>query len=135
MIFEGSNEMLYTQISEMIIKQMKRLKKMNLSHFLYDYHLTQKTAGHFRSLTDFSPDENMPQRKQVKLGKILSRIIAADHVTTLGNKGFRYDLIQNSIDNIKQEVSALVNSLHYSNNVVPVEKYREQSSWLNYSYV
>lgn len=133
MVFEGSNEMLYTQIAEMLVKQMRRVKIMNLARFLKEYELTQLTAGHFTSLTNFSIEEKMPQRKQVLLGKILSRIIAADYVAALGSKGFRNDLVNGSMDMIKQEVSALVSSYHYSNPVMPVEDYNNDSSWIDFS--
>ena len=132
-VFEGSNEMLYTQITEMVTRQMNRLKNMNLASFLKNYELTQRTSSHFKGLTNFTIDENLPQRKQVGLGKILSRIISADYVATLGNKGFRNDLVNNSIDMIKQEVSGLVNSFHYSKQVHPVTDYNGKSSWADYS--
>lgn len=133
MVFEGSNEMLYTQISEMLVKQMRRHKIMNLAEFLKNYELTQHTATHFKSLLDFKVAEKMPQRKQVILGKILSRIIAADYVAALGYKGFRKDLVNDSIDMIRQEVSALASSYHYSSHVVPVEEYSTNSSWIDFS--
>jgi len=132
-VFEGSNEMLYTQISEMVVKQMRRLKQMNLASFLKEYKLTRLTADYFKNLTDFTVDEKMPQRKQVGLGKILSRIVSADYVITLGSKGFRNDLARDSIDMIKQEVSSLVSSFQYSTNVVPVEDYSSKSSWIDFS--
>lgn len=132
-VFEGSNEMLYTQISEMLVKQMRRLKNMNLASFLNDYHLTQLTAGHFRHLIDFVVDDKLPQRKQVGLGKILSRIISADYVAKLGDKGFRNDLVSNSIDMIRQEVSSLVSSFQNSTKVLPIEAYNEKSSWMDFS--
>lgn len=132
-VFEGSNEMLYTQISEMVVKQMRRLKTMNLASFLKEYKLTRLTADYFKNLTDFTVEEKMPQRKQVGLGKIISRIVSADYVSTLGNKGFRYDLVRDSIDMLKQEVSSLVSSFRYSTNVVPVEDYSSKSSWIDFS--
>ncbi len=132
-VFEGSNEMLYTQISEMVTKQMHRLKNMNLASFLKTYNLTQLTSSHFKELTNFTVDDNMPQRKQVGLGKIISRIVSADYVATLGNKGFRNDLVNNSIDMIKQEVSGLVNSFHHSTQILPIADYNSKSSWEDYS--
>lgn len=131
-VFEGSNEMLYTQISEMVLKMMGRLKKMNLSEFLKDYNLTRNAADYFDSLLDFRIDLGLPQRKQVGLGKIVSRIVAADYVAALGAHGFREDLIRDSFETIKHEVSSLVSSFKHSPGVVPVENYKERSSWLDY---
>jgi len=131
-IFEGSNEMLYTQISEMVLKRMVRLKEMNMSKFLGDYNLTQSAADHFKSILDFKIDLNLPQRKMVDLGKILSRVIAASHVVDLGSKGFRSDLINESIETVKHEVSTFVSSYKFQTNVSPIEEYKDNSFWLDY---
>jgi alkylation response protein AidB-like acyl-CoA dehydrogenase len=131
-IFEGSNEMLYTQITEMVLKMMGNIKRPNLSDFLKQYHLTDSVAGYFKSLTDFIPDIKMPQRKQVSLGKILSRIIAANHVIKLGERGFRNDLITGSLETIRHEVTTLVSSFSFKGKVVPVEGYNDGGSWLEY---
>lgn len=132
-VFEGSNEMLYTQISEMFVKQMRRFKNMNLASFLKDFHLTKRTANYFKPLINFVVDDKLPQRKQVGLGKILSRIISADYVVKLGDKGFRSDLVSNSIDMIRQEVASLASSFQNSTQVLPVEEYSNKSSWLDFS--
>ena len=131
-VFEGSNEMLYTQISVMAMKMMSRLKKMNLADFLKDYSLTQNSADYFKSLLDFKVDIDLSQRKQVGLGKIISRIVAANYVADVGAKGFRKDLIRDSFESIKQEVAGLVSSFQHSPAVTPIESYKEQSSWLDY---
>ena len=128
-IFEGSNEMLYTQISEVVVKQMRNLKKLNLSEFLKEYSLTQNAADYFKSLIDFKVEPRMSQRKQVDLGKIISRMVAANFVAELGAKGFREDLIRNCFETIKQEVSTLVSSFRLNTNLSPVEAYTEQGSW------
>lgn len=131
-IFEGSNEMLYTQISELVLKTMGRLKKMNLSGFLKDYHLTNNVADYFDSLLDFKVEMNLPQRKHVGLGKIISRVVAAGYVSNIGVRGFREELVRDSFESIKHEVSSLVSSFKHSTSVVPLEEYKEHSSWLDY---
>ena len=131
-IFEGSNEMLYTQIYENVEKLMNKLKTTNLLEFLKRYERTENVAGHFKSLLNFSLDVNIPQRKMVDLGKIISKVIAAGYVSELGVKGFRQDLIVNSIENIKHEISAVVNSFKFQPNVSPVLEYNDKSSWLTF---
>jgi len=131
-VFEGSNEMLYTQISEMVLKTMGKLKKMNLAEFLKDYSLTKNAAEYFKPLTDFKVEVRMPQRKQVALGKIISRIVAAEYVADMGTQGFRKDLLSHSFEAIKHEISILVSSFRYSNTVVPVTEYQQNSSWLDF---
>jgi len=129
-IFEGSNEMLYTQISDMVLKGMVKTKEMNLANYFRDFKLTNKTAHYFKSLVDFKVDNKMPQRKLVDLGRIISRMVSADYVVSLGDKGFRDDLVSDCIEMLKQEVVSLVNSFKFSTRVKPVEEYRENCGWM-----
>ncbi|APD07639.1 isovaleryl-CoA dehydrogenase, mitochondrial [Flavobacteriaceae bacterium UJ101] len=131
-IFEGSNEMLYTQISEMVLKMMKRSKEKNFLSFLSHYNLTEKAADLFKSTVNFSIEAPISQRKMVDLGKIISRIISANLVINLEEKGFRKDLIQDSLQSIQHEVSSLIGSFNYSNSVEPKENYQEGSAWLKF---
>jgi alkylation response protein AidB-like acyl-CoA dehydrogenase len=131
-IFEGSNEMLYTQISEMVMRLMNRQKTMNLSAFLKGYKLTHYVADQFKSILNFTIDPKMKQRKHVDLGKIISRVVTANHVTNLGMKGFRQDLIKNSLETIKHEISILVSSYIFQTSVSPIEDYKDASSWLSF---
>src|SRR5690606_31272738 len=43
-IFEGSNDILYAQISESLLKLMKRAKQNNLYKFLKEYELTSHAS-------------------------------------------------------------------------------------------
>lgn len=131
-IFEGSNEMLYTQISEMVLKMMGRQKIMNFAEFLKNYDLTQNAADYFKSILDFKIDMNLPQRKIVDLGKIISRVISANHVVGVGEKGFRSDLITDSLETIKHEISSLISSYKFETSVSPIEEYKDDSNWLSF---
>lgn len=131
-IFEGSNDMLYSQISETVLKMMGRLKITNLSEFLKDYSLTQNISDYFKSVVDFKVDIQLPQRKLVDLGKIISRIVSANHVADLGAIGFRPDLINDSLETIKHEISMFVSSYNFKTSVSPIEDYKEGSSWLSF---
>ncbi len=131
-IFEGSNDMLYTQIFELISKLMTRQKTTNLSTFLLNYDLSKTIAEQLKSILNFNVDINIPQRKIIDLGKIISRVISANLVAEMGNKGFRKDLVENSIEMIKHEISMLVNSYKYQTNVTPIEGYQDGSSWLSF---
>src|SRR5690606_780071 len=91
-IFEGSNEMLYAQIAETILRLMKKQKSLHLFSFLKDFTLTADACVHFKKDLDFSINYALPQRKLVDLGKILGRIISAGYVLQLTGKGFRSDL-------------------------------------------
>ena len=130
-IFEGSNDMLYTQISDLVTKLMVRQKDMNLSTFLSGYKLTNVVADQFKNILNFKIDAKTIQRKSVDLGKIVSRVVSANLMVNMGVKGFRPDLIANSIEMIKQDVAMLVSSYKFQNKVSTIEDYQDSSSWLS----
>lgn len=131
-IFEGSNDILYAQISEGLIKLMKRAKENNLFRFLTEFDLTSKAADYVKTLTDFNLDFQMQQRKLVEMGRVMGRIISLNHVIDLANKGFRNDLIEGGITMLQQDISRLIACFSFNNKTEVVEGYNENSSWLNF---
>lgn len=129
-IFEGSNDILYQQISESVIKLMRKLKRNNLYEFLSDYKLTEHASEHFKELLNFELDMKMAQDKLVELGRVLSRIISLEFTLRLGEKGFNKELITNTISTLKADVQCLMSSFNYSGDIRVVENYEESSSWL-----
>ncbi len=132
-IFEGSNEMLYTQIADMVLKRMKKAKLGNLLAFLSAFELTQYAAGHFKKLLDFMPGDELTQRKLVDLGKLISRVIAASYVLAIANQGFRGDLVAGCIENIRMDVAHLVSNLYLDSRVQVIDAYAADSDWLSFS--
>lgn len=131
-IFEGSNDILYAQISEGLIKLMKRAKENNLYLFLKEYDLTGKAAGYIKELTNFNLDFQMQQRKLVEIGRVVGRIISLNQVLEMANKGFRKDLTDGGITMLKQDISELIASFSVTNKTEVAEGYQENSSWLNF---
>lgn len=132
-IFEGSNEMLYTQNAEMVIKQMGRKKIQNLSAFLTAYSPTAKAAPLFKESIDFSPSDNLSQRKLVDLGKIISRVVAANQVVELGESGFRKDLIDSALNTIKHRIKVTLQSYQNHSEIMPIADYEDSANWLSFS--
>jgi alkylation response protein AidB-like acyl-CoA dehydrogenase len=131
-IFEGSNDILYAQISESLVKMMKKTKESNLFQFLKGFDLTSQSALSLKKLIDFELDMNMPQRKMVELGQVLGRIVSFEMVINLGEKGFRSDLISNGLSMLNQEITSLMSSFKHENATFVVEDYQDNSSWLNF---
>ncbi|MEM1339905.1 MAG: acyl-CoA dehydrogenase family protein [Bacteroidota bacterium] len=131
-IFEGSNEMLYTQISEQIAKLMKVKKEFNVYRFFKDFHLTDKACDYFKKELDFNFSSGLNQRKMIDLGKVFSRIISFNYVMGMRAEGFRPDLVDSCLEIIRLEVSQFMNIFNSPNAVVPVESYQENSSWQNF---
>ncbi|MGQ8337499.1 acyl-CoA dehydrogenase family protein [Sunxiuqinia sp. A32] len=130
-IFEGSNDILYAQISEGIIKQMKRLKEKNFFQFLKGNELTSRSADHLKKLFNFDLDLQLSQRKLVELGQVLGRVISMEMVFKLADNGFRNDLIQGGINMLQDEITALMSNFHLSPQPLVVEDYQQGSSWLD----
>jgi alkylation response protein AidB-like acyl-CoA dehydrogenase len=131
-IFEGSNDILYAQISEGIIKLMKRSKENNLYQFLKKFDLTGLAAGHIKSLSDFNLDLQMPQRKLVEMGKIIGRVISLNQLLDISYKGFRKDLVEGGVTMLQQEITKLLAGFSFNNKNKVVEGYEDNSSWLDF---
>jgi len=130
-IFEGSNEMLYSQIAEMVTKLMGRKKIPNVLEFLKQYDLTALVADRFKEL-NFSIDGKLPQRKLVDLGRAISRVVSATWVEEMSSSGFRSDLVSDCFATLKQEVNECLSSFVNANETAPIEGYQDGGSWLSF---
>lgn len=131
-IFEGSNDILYQQISESILKGMKKSKIQNLYQYLKEYSLTSQAADHFKEQLNFKVDQKLAQRKMVQLGRALGRLVAMNMTIKLGETGFNSDLISNSLKSISSEIETLF--ARYSSGPQPdiIVDYQPESSWSQY---
>lgn len=132
-IFEGSNEMLYTQITEMMGKLMKRKKELNIYNFCKDFDITSRASSYFKNDLNFSFSPGLKQRKLIDLGKVFSRVISLNYVLEMEDKGFRKDLVANCLETIKLDVSQLVNAFHSQNNITQISDYTENSLWYDFA--
>ena len=132
-IFEGSNEMLYSQIGEMILKKMTRQKCMNLLEYLSTFDLVKLSHHLFKDILNFSLDSSLPQRKLVELGRIVGRVISLNMVIQMGDCGFRDDLVTDCLEMIRQEVSGIVCTFQKHTNIIPCIDYKSNSQWLEFA--
>ena len=128
-IFEGSNDILYIQIAEALIKQMKVTKEKNLFQHLHSYDLTHRASGLIKELVNFEIDPSLPQRKMTELGKTISRVVSVDLVLRLGEKGFDKELINSSLVHLQQEIATLLTTCAFDNRSLLVETDSEHPSW------
>lgn len=131
-IFEGSNDILYEQISDSILKSMKRVKEANLSRFLALFEKTNRAAERLHGMFDFSLETNLPQRKKVDLGRIIGRVMSIQMILEVHDRGYRKDLVENAVSMLKREITALTGSFTRTDNTAVVEEYREGSSWMDF---
>jgi alkylation response protein AidB-like acyl-CoA dehydrogenase len=131
-IFEGSNDILYHQIADSVMKLMKTAKENSFYQFLKGY--AARAADRIKELVRFDLNIGFSQRKLVELGQIISRIVSMDLVLYLEEKGFRKDLIENALIILKQDISTLLDTFHFENSTVVIVDYKEDSNWLDFSY-
>ncbi len=131
-IFEGSNDILYAQIGETLAKLMKTVKETGLYVYLQTHRLTQNAAGFLKELLNFDIDIQMPQRKMVELGKVMSRIVSMNMVIQLGDAGFRKDLIEGAVSVLHQEITTLISHFSFKQPTRLVEDYENGGSWSDY---
>ena len=107
-IFEGSNDILYVQIAETLLKQMKIAREANLLCYLESFALTRRASARLKELLDFEVQDSLAQRKLTELGQVVSRLVAMDLVIRLGERGFDRALVDNSLANLRQETTRLL---------------------------
>jgi alkylation response protein AidB-like acyl-CoA dehydrogenase len=131
-IFEGSNDILYAQIGESVVKLMKTCRETSLYLFLKGYNLTGRAAWYMKNLLNFEVDMQMPQRKLVELGRVMSRIVSLDMVIQMGDTGFRTDLIEGAVSMLRQEITTLVSYYSFRQPTKAVVDYEADSSWSSF---
>ena len=129
-IFEGSNDILYQQISESVIKMMRKVKDFNLYSFLSQYDLTEKTSDYFKDILNFELDTKMSQRKLVELGRALGRMISMEYTIDLGESGFNKDLVDNALKTLQSEIRSIMCTFSTKSSAVIVDEYESDSAWL-----
>ena len=134
-IFEGSNDILYAQITEGLMKLMKRTKEKNIFQFIKEYDLTQRAADYVKNLMNFNIDMEMSQRSSVELGKVIGRIISMNQVLELAQKGFRKDLIEGAINMLQQDITKLMSGFLFNNKSTVIEDYEENSKWISFANI
>jgi alkylation response protein AidB-like acyl-CoA dehydrogenase len=134
-IFEGSNDILYAQISDNLIKSMKISSEKCLLPFLKKHKLAGRAADYLKELIHFDIDQQMPQRKLVELGRLMSRIVSMDLVIKMGDTGFRKDLIDGAISMLQQEITNLICNFSFTQNTCIIKDYEENSSWLSFAKI
>lgn len=132
-IFEGSNDILYQQIAESVLKSMRKMKEFNLYNFLKDFEFTKQSAGYFKNTLNFEIDLQLAQRKIVDLGMALGKIISLEFILNMSHRGFNIDLINNAIEVLKSDVENIINNFKYEKQTSVVESYNTESSWYDYT--
>ena len=130
-IFEGSNEMLYGQIADAVLKLMRKSKEISLVKFLSSYANTQESISYFANLLNFNIDSSVSQRDAVTLGRIIARVISFQFV--LNMNGFNSDLVELTRQHMTTDITMFVGQYFSKNTSSPIFDYHENSDWSNFA--
>jgi len=128
-IFEGSNDVMYSQTADLFIKEMKRAKESNLYRFCTGFEPVSRATMHFRDLLDVSFDLDAVQRVRVRLGKIVAWLLSIGYVLDLADHGFRRDLIDNAIAVVRLKIAEQAIGLSQSKPRSLIEDYVDGGDW------
>ncbi|MVZ64670.1 acyl-CoA dehydrogenase [Sphingobacterium sp. DK4209] len=129
-IFEGSNEMLYSQIAEGILKLMKKAKETSLLAFFKSYSRTNIAFDYFKSQIDFNLDGGLNQRDLVTLGRMFARIICFQFVLEM--EGFNAELVEITRQHMLMDLTMLNGQFLSKNHANPVVDYEENADWMSF---
>lgn len=131
MIFEGSNEMLYGQIADAVLKLMRKAKETSLANFLGQYTNSQESIGYFANLLNFTIDQSVSQRDAVTLGRIIARVISFQFV--LNMNGFNTELVELTRQHMVSDITMFVGQYLSKNTSNPIFEYQDNSDWMNFA--
>lgn len=132
-IFEGPNEMLFSQVAESVVKIMKKKSISNLGDYFKNDEKMNEAYDRYKVSLDLEIGPKLSQRKLVRLGEIISRVLSAQYVCELRNAGFNRELAEATLDCLGQEISSFANSYKQHKGIMPVEYYSEDSNWEAYT--
>ncbi|GAB6089896.1 acyl-CoA dehydrogenase family protein [Spirochaeta dissipatitropha] len=123
-IFEGSNDVIYHQIAAAFLKFMKSASEKSLPAALKLHGLTKHSLELVSDSVKkalnivIEQDNELPQRKQVDFGRIISRLVSLTLISDLGDSGYDHRLIRNSLELCSEQLARL--SAGFLHRAVPV---------------
>ncbi|AIM38042.1 acyl-CoA dehydrogenase [Sphingobacterium sp. ML3W] len=132
-IFEGSNEMLYTQIAEAIAKLMRKSKESNFLAYLKQYKATELAAPFFSELLNFNFPDQPKQRDMMTLGRIIARVVCFQYVLLINNAGFNDEMTEITRQHIKMDIAMFIGQLNSTNHADPLMDYSDNTDWMNFT--
>lgn len=129
-IFEGSNEMLYGQIADAMLKLMRKAKETNLVKFLENYPNTKDSISYFAKSLNFNLDYTLSQRDTITLGRMIARVISFQLV--LNMTGFNSELVDITRQHMLMDMNMLNGQFLSGNTANPLFEYQSNSDWMNF---
>ncbi len=110
-IFEGSNDILYIQIGEAIIKKMQKGKFDNFRALMSDIYPYMNFEPCIELLNQVKIPEKADQQKVHSLGEIFASIFSLDLLGSLSSAGYNQDLIMQANLFIVKRIKGLITKI------------------------
>lgn len=130
-IFEGSNDILYQQISDSVLKMMRKVKEINLYEFFKGYEFTNRASSYLKNTININLDTAIGQHKMVDLGKAISKIISLDIVLRFEETGFNRELIANTVESLISDIQSTMFQYQVPRPALVASYYNDRSNWAN----
>ena len=128
-IFEGSNDILYEQIAEAVMKGMRRAGQGSVALYLRSLDATSRVADRVRDLFDFSLPDTVPQRKMVDLGRAVGRLISMQMVVDLRDRGFSGEMTETAAGVLRRSIARILGGFAQPATAGGLADYREGGHW------
>ena len=113
-IFEGSNDVLYSQMGSEIADRMRRGGISNLREQLSRDETTALGAELAGTQLEVSIDERPAQRRLVEIGAIASRVFTLSAVQEMGSRGFGPDHVSLAVATLREDIDSWTTRLRSS---------------------
>jgi len=132
-IFEGSNDILYIQIGEAIVKNIIKEKQQSFKYFITN---RLPAIAEEPSISFFEHLKIPDKRNQVKLhtfGEIYSCLFSLNNLVQFSWTGFNEDLIIQAKSFLEKRIKRLITKLHCPILPEVLLDYKSDSQWADYS--
>lgn len=131
-IFEGSNDVLYTQIGSKVLETMRKHKSGDLGARLRADYSEGVDIARLGSELDVTLGDRPAQRRIVDLGVIVSRLHALNALAELARRGFPPEHVAAAAGTAAEEIRHRLDALRHDTSLRTAEEGLGVASWLSY---
>ncbi|MFV0534763.1 MAG: acyl-CoA dehydrogenase family protein [Cumulibacter sp.] len=131
-IFEGPNDVLYTQIGAKIVETLRKKKTNDLGGWLRGEYAAGADIAKLGSELDITIGERPAQRRIVDLGVIVSRLHALNALCELAGRGFPPEHVAAAAGTAAEEIRARLDALRHDTALTPADDLLQRAPWLSY---
>lgn len=131
-IFEGPNDVLYTQIGSKTLETLRKHKSTDLGARLRADYPEGVDIAKLGSELDVSVGERPAQRRIVDIGVIVSRLHALNALAELARRGFSAEHVAAAAGTAAEEIRFRLDALRQDTALRPAQEGLGVASWLSY---